>query len=121
MRQLKPEQWIALGLALLAVAWGGWWWADRHRPNGDFTAPRKQAVPEDPLFEGNAGLWSPDGHGVLCHPTQHHAGYTYTPHRYPRAAGGEITSVIHHGFASMRIPHVDDVQWIISPPSEVQW
>ena len=121
MRQLKPEQWIVLGLVLLAVAYGGYLAVGQSRRNADLTAPQRQPAPEDDLFAGNAGLWSPDGHGVLCHPSQHHAGYTYTRHRYPRVHGGEITALIHHGFSPMRVPHVDDVQWIISPPSEVAW
>ena len=121
MKPLKPEQWLALGLVLLAVAYGSYLVVTRLRPNGDLTAPPKQPVPEDDLFAGNAGLWSPDGHGVLCHPDQHHAGYTYTRHRYPATHGNEITALIHHGFSTMRVPNVNDVQWIISPPSEVAW
>lgn len=120
MRQLKPEQWIALGIALVIVVYAGYLLTGG-RKNAVTTQPETQPAPEDPLFAGNAGLWSPDGHGVMCHPDQHHAGYVYTRHRYPARHGGEISAAIHHGFSPMRVPHVDDVQWIISPPSEVMW
>ena len=62
-----------------------------------------------------------DGHSVICAPEDHHAGYTYTPHRYPRTVGADVSAAIHHGFSVMRVPNVEDVQWIISSPSEVAW
>ena len=111
-----------LGVLLLIVAGGGYWLAGLTRRNADLHAPQYQPAPEDPLFAANAGLpVAPDGHSAFCLPDQHHAGYTYTPHRYPRTAGGEITNTIHHGWSSMRVPSAQDVQWLISPPSEVAW
>lgn len=122
MKPLKPEQWVMLGAALLIVAGGGYWLAGKSKANADLIAPPKQPMPDDHLFDPAAGLIvALDGHSRLCLPDQHHAGYTYTPHRYPRTVGGELTNLIHHGFSSMRVPNVDDAQWIISPPSEVQW
>lgn len=122
MRELKPEEWAALALVLIIVGYLGVAAASKTRRNADLTAPQRQAVPDDPLFAANAGLpVAIDGYSRVCLPADHHGGYVYTPHRYPRCVGGEITSTIHHGFSSMRIPHVTDAQWIISPPSEVMW
>jgi hypothetical protein len=54
-------------------------------------------------------------------PQDHHAGYVYTPHRFPRTTGGEVTAAIHRGFSPMRVPRSEDVQWLIAPPSEVSF
>jgi hypothetical protein len=121
VKPLKPEQWAGLGLVLLAVIWIGYQGASRLTPNAGLTAPQKQPAPEDDLRAGNIGMTAADGYSKLCQPHEHHAGYVYTPHRYPRTTGGEITNLIHHGYAMMRVPNVDDVQWIISPPSEAAW
>lgn len=122
LKPLKPEQWMILGVVLVIIAYGGYWAAGMTRRNADLTAPQYQPPPDDPLFASNMGIpVASDGHSRYCLPDQHHAGYVYTPHRYPRSVGGEVTNTIHHGFSTMRVPHVDDVQWIISPPSEVQW
>jgi hypothetical protein len=87
--------------------------------NADFPAPAKQAVGDADLdpFEPHTA----DGHpGHVCKP--YHGGYTYTPHRYPRMTGGEITAIIHRGFSPMRVPsNAPDANWIVSPPSEVSF
>ena len=49
---------------------------------------------------------------------QHLNGYVFTPHRYPHACGGEISAVINHGQATLRIPHEKDMIWLVRPPSE---
>jgi hypothetical protein len=109
---MKPGHYVALGTAVILViilitAVPG---------TGGFNQPQKQPQPDDDL----AGLVNPHpDHPLFCQPEQHHAGYVYTPHRYPRITGGEITAVIHHGFTPMRVPNVRDVQWLIAPPSEV--
>jgi hypothetical protein len=98
----------ALGVAAFSVS-----------ANADYPAPAKQAAGDADLdpFEPH----TLDGHpGHVCKP--HHAGYTYTPHRYPRMTGGEITAIIHRGFSPMRIPaNTPDATWISSPPSEVMY
>ena len=122
MRQLKQHEMVFCGIVVLALAYVAYELAGFTSRNAGLTAPPQQGAPDD--FEAEARLgWfrAPDGHSVLCHPEDHHAGYTYTPHRFPRSVGANITSAIHHGFASMRVPNVQDVQWIISPPSEVAW
>lgn len=55
----------------------------------------------------------------ICGPDQHVGGYVFTPHRYPRMAGGELSAVIHHGHATLKIPHAKDMTWLMRPPSEV--
>lgn len=49
---------------------------------------------------------------------EHRNGYVYLPHRYPRVCGNEITAVINYGHATLRLPHVKDMTWLTSPPSE---
>lgn len=106
---MKPVHWIALGGGALL----GWWLIGQLRPTGGFNQPSAQPSPDDDLSRLT------DGNVAHCHPQQHHAGYVYTPHRYPRTAGGEITALIHRGYSSMRVPMEQDVQWLIAPPSEV--
>lgn len=110
----------ALGAA--AVLIGGLVYAAyKTTGNADFTQPQAQAAPDDDLASfRNHNL---DGHpGRVCERADHHAGYTYTRHRYPRVCGGEITALIHRGYSPMRIPRdTPDVQWIIAPPSEVMF
>lgn len=85
-----------------------------------FNAPPEQPNADDDL--SRLQDHSPDGHpSVLCQPQDHYAGYTYTPHRFPRTCGGEITALIHKGYGTMRVPNVEDVQWLIAPPSEVMF
>ena len=55
----------------------------------------------------------------LCGPDQHVGGYVFTPHRYPRAVGMELSAVINHGHATLKIPHAKDMTWLTRPPSEV--
>lgn len=112
---MKPGHYLALGVALILglmigsrVLGGG--------QTGGFPQPPYQPQPEDDL---HAMLNPHPDHPVVCGRDDHHAGYTYTPHRYPRVTGGEITAVIHRGFSTMRVPDSADVQWLIAPPSEV--
>lgn len=112
---MKTKHWVCVALAAVVVAYlltrvlGT-------DATGGFNKPPKQPQPDDDL----AGLTSPHpDHPIFCQPQDHHAGYTYTPHRYPRVMGGEITAIIHRGFSPMRVPDVADVQWLIAPPSEV--
>ena len=108
---MKTWHWLAVGF--LAVA-GAYAWQSL-RPTGGFNQPPKQPHPDDDLSRLT------DSAAPHCHPEQHHQGYVYTPHRYPRATGGEITAAIHGGFSSMRVPKGPDVQWLIAPPSEVNF
>jgi hypothetical protein len=124
MRPLTAEQWGMLGVVLALVGLGGWQViAKVSGNNGGMPRPGKQAQPDD--FEASlriGRLVAVDGHSVVCQPHEHHNGYVYTGHRYPRAVGGEVTNSIHHGFSMMRVPAgTPDEQWIVSPPSEVAW
>jgi hypothetical protein len=114
---VKRWHWAALAAGAVVA----WFLATRvfgPDATGGFHAPPKQAVPDDDLHD----LLNPHpDHPVICHRDDHHHGYVYTPHRYPRVAGGEITAAIHRGFSPMRVPNVEDVQWLIAPPSEVMF
>ena len=124
MRALTSDQWLTLGVALAVIGIGGWKiTAAISGNNGGMPQPGKQAQPDD--FEASLRIGqmrAVDGHSVLCHPEEHHGGYVYTKHRYPRAVGGEVTNSIHHGWSMMRVPAgTPDEQWIVSPPSEAAW
>jgi hypothetical protein len=44
----------------------------------------------------------------------------FTPHRYPVVSGGNITTLIHQGFDSLRYTAPQDGDWLEQPPgSEV--
>jgi hypothetical protein len=108
--------WAALG-ALLVAAY--LLYTQVESGQDGFGKPQKQASGDadvDPWTNG------PDGYHHGCQPHQHHRGYVYTPHRYPRVCGGEITNAIHRGFSSMRVPAATpDADWIVSPPTEQAW
>lgn len=109
---IKTGHWVALGAgALLAI----WLWNQAGMGTGGFNQPQAQPQPDDDLARLT------DSAVPHCHPQQFHAGYVYTPHRYPRVAGGEITALIHRGYSTMRVPNQNDVQWLIAPPSEVMF
>ena len=114
---MNRNRWLALGAALALALYlgsrvlgGG--------QTGGFNAPPKQPVPDDDL---HALLNPHPDYPVVAGRADHHAGYVYTPHRYPLTCGGEISNAIHRGFSSMRVPNVADVQWLIAPPSEVMF
>lgn len=108
---MKTWQWAAVGVAAIvgAYTWQGF------RPSSGFNQPPRQPRPDDDIARLT------DSAAPHCHPQQHHAGYVYTPHRFPRTTGGEVTALIHKGYSTMRVPNVNDVQWIIAPPSEAMW
>ena len=113
--KLKPGHWAALAVVAALVAY----LATRvlgTDATGGFNAPPRQPQPDDDLHDYINP--HPD-HPVVCGRADHHAGYVYTPHRYPRMYGGEVTAAIHRGWSPMRVPNVADVQWLIAPPSEV--
>jgi len=115
-----PDRRLVYGAAAVlaaAAAWTAW----RMSGNSDMAAPPRQVAAEDDLasFTSHTADGRP---GVICERADHHAGYVYTVHRYPRACGGEITAVIHRGFSPMRIPAgTPDAQWIAAPPSEAMF
>ena len=115
---MNTREIVAVHVGLVIVAALGYS-AFRVSSNGGFNAPAKQAAPADPL--AGFGGHNLDGRpGNVCEPEAHLNGYVYTPHRYPRVAGGEVTAVIHRGFSAMRVPSdTPDAQWIVAPPSEV--
>ena len=117
---MNTKEQVMLGTALVITAALGYS-AFRVASNGGFNAPSQQAAPADPL--SGFGGHNLDGRpGSVCEPEAHLNGYTYTPHRYPRQVGGEITAVIHRGFSAMRVPaDTPDAQWIVAPPSEVMY
>jgi len=109
---------IMLAAALAALGVAGYFAV---RATGtDLRQPAAQPAPADDIASFTSNTC--DGRaGHVCEAADHHGGYTYTPHRYPRSTGGEITAVIHNGFSPMRVPNQRDVQWIIAPPSEVMY
>jgi hypothetical protein len=112
---VKREHWLVIGGAVALIA--ALVWSMQH-PTGGFNQPPKQPQPDDDL----SGLVDPHpDHPLFLQPQDHHAGYVYTPHRFPRTTGGEITAAIHRGFSPMRVPRSEDVQWLIAPPSEVSF
>ena len=102
----------ALVLGLLALAgllfFGA---AARNSPGGSVKIPAFQVPPKWPAFT------PPPGVPVLG-PDQHVGGYVFTPHRYPPAAGNDISVLIHRGYGTMFLPAAGDLTWLSLPPSE---
>jgi hypothetical protein len=66
-----------------------------------------------------SGRDDPDPSGVVMAAHEHLQGVKFIQHRYPDRCGMQVTSVMHHGYAGIRIPESDDSRWLVSPPSEV--
>lgn len=104
---IKPEH--AAGAVLLAGAalflWGGM------RKAGGLPVP----------VSTTESAWNiPEPvQAILCMPDEHIGqDILFSKHRYPDRIGQELTTVIHYGHSALSVPHVDDFQWIINPPSE---
>ncbi len=102
-----PQAAILIGLVAAA---GLILLAGQRRSGGGVKVPAAQSA-DVPAFT------PPPGAPVLG-PYQHMAGYVFTPHRYPRACGNDISALIHHGHAVMRYPSESDIDWMFKPPSE---
>ena len=111
---MKTPHWLMLAVAIGIIAYVGSQMLGQD-PTGGFNRPQHQPAADDDLARINAYQ------DHLCPPSEHYNGYTYTPHRFPRQVGGEITTLIHRGYSSMRVPSSQDVQWLIAPPSEVMF
>jgi hypothetical protein len=111
---VKTPHWLMLAVAAGVIAYVTYQMLGQD-PTGGFNQPPRQPQADNDV----ARITTYQDH--LCHPAEHYNGYTYTPHRFPRQCGGEITNAIHHGWSSMRVPASQDVQWLIAPPSEVMF
>jgi hypothetical protein len=97
-------------VALIAGAFILWTAAARASAGGGIKVAAKISEDVPPFVP-------PPGAPVVG-PDQHIGGTVYTPHRYPHMCGGEISAVIHHGHATMVLPHEKDMTWLVRPPSE---
>jgi hypothetical protein len=114
---MSRGQWVALIAGIAVALYAGSRVIGPGRTGG-FGKPPKQAVPDDD-DDWYAASPHPD-YPLLCHPDQHPAGVVFTAHRFPGHVGGQITTVIHRGWSTFRVPdRVPGVQWIVAPPSEV--
>ena len=109
--KLETWHWAAIAAALGVV----FLWTRHDGTTGGFNRPQFQPQPDNDIARLT------DSGTQHCHPEQHHAGYVYTKHRFPRTVGGEITALIHRGYSTMRVPASADVQWLIAPPSEAMF
>jgi hypothetical protein len=105
---IKPEQ--ALILAALAIAGGALLFAGARRVPGGVQVPAAQTE--------NIKPFTPPSGAPVVGPDQHLGGVVYTPHRYPRVAGHEITALINYGHATLKLPHARDIDWLTAPPGE---
>lgn len=122
---MKPVHGLVLGVVLGGLAFAAYKGGAALTVNADLNAPVQQPADDrdTDLERALGGLNQPDGHKQhVCLPHQHFNGYVFTPHRFPRTVGGEITAAIHHGFSSMGIPAKGDLaEWMVRPPSEAAW
>lgn len=108
--QLKISGAHALALAVLLGIAGALIFTGVRRSPGGFKVPAR-ATEDVPPFT------PPPSHPVLG--TFDHLGpVVVSPHRYPAGCGGEISAVINHGYATLRLPHEKDIDWLTRPPSE---
>ena len=95
----------AIGLVLLAA--------------GSKTAPGASIkVPATTTEDLPSYAWNPPPAAPVYSVDSIQGGYVFTPHRYPKVVGGEISNAIHHGFQSMALPQEGDMLWLSAPPSE---
>jgi len=94
-----------------ALIWGG----VRNSPGGGVKVAARAT--EDLAGFAARSVPEPFSRPVIG-PDQHDGVVVYTPHRYPRACGAEISAVIHHGWQTMFLPHEKDMTWLSRPPGE---
>ena len=94
----------------LAVIGGALVLAANRQTRGGIKVPAATTEPVKPFTV-------PPGFPIVG-PDQHLNGYVYTPHRYPARTGQEVSALVHHGHATVFLPHARDVDWITGPPSE---
>jgi hypothetical protein len=95
---------LVAGLALLLAG-------VKRSPAGGVKVPAR-SVEDVPAF-------TPPPATPYVGPNQHVGMSVFTPHRYPAACGGEVTSLIYFGHRPLLIPHEKDQNWLMRPPSEV--
>lgn len=104
---------MCLGAAILAIAVLAWAIYD--------TSGDNYKSIETPLVSMNAQL---DSMSVLSlfHPDLAVPGQqqVYARHRYPSVSGGNISTVIHQGWAAMS-KQPQDPAWFNCPPGEATW
>ena len=105
---LKPEQ--AVILAAMAIVGGALIFAGVRRVPGGVKVTDAQTE--------NIKPFTPPPGAPVVGPDQHIGGVVYTPHRYPTVAGQEITALINHGHATLKLPHARDIDWLTTPPGE---
>ena len=101
---------IAVG-GVLVLAAGCVWAGVRASPGGGVRVPARAS--EDVNF------WYEPNQPNVVGPDQHLGPVAFSPHRYPRDVGVEITTLIHRGWSSVSLPHEKDMTWLSQPPSEV--
>ena len=101
-----------LWVVLAVLAGGGLllWAGLRASPGGGMKVPARSS-------EDTAPFVPPPGYPVASVDV-HMGGVVVSPHRYPISCGQEISSLIKYGHATLRIPHMRDIEWLTNPPSE---
>jgi hypothetical protein len=108
--QLKLSGPHAVAVALAVGVAGALLFTGMRRAPGGLKVPARETEDLTPFTP-------PPNHPVLG--TFDHLGpVVISPHRYPAGCGGEISAVINHGFATLRLPHAKDIDWLTRPPSE---
>ena len=99
--------WIILGAAVAVLAY-----AVYDTSGDDFNSVEPQLI--GLAAQIDAAPFTPNN----CIPTQ---GLVFARHSYPSVTGGNISSLIHHGWDAMRKSAPQDRMWFEAPPAEVQW
>ncbi len=101
-----------LGVVLAIVAGGALLlWAGLRASPGGIKVPAR-TTEDTPAFT------PPPGYPVASVDLMM-GGALVSPHRYPHVCGQEISALIKHGHATLRIPHARDIEWLVNPPGEV--
>ncbi|MDA8319060.1 MAG: hypothetical protein M0030_04490 [Actinomycetota bacterium] len=102
---MERRGWLAVAVLLVG---GGFIYAGMKAAGG-----RKA-----PAFTETAPYFAPPAGAPVVGPDQHIGGVTFTPHRYPASVAGEITAVMHRGWAQAAIPNERQMLWLTNPPAE---
>lgn len=114
---MTKAEWTWLGIAILGILLFRQFLDSGVQPD-----MAQKPLPPIPVWKPNlmpGGVWEHPGYPWKVPKREH--GYVISPHRYPRATGGELSAILRDGMKGFTKGPVQDNYWIASRPSTAMW